>query len=810
MTISFNWLSEYIPAVVEPEKLGKILTSLGLEVESLERYESIKGGLEGLVIGQVTSVIKHPNAEKLSLTTVDIGSGEPLQIVCGAPNVASGQKVVVAPVGSTIYPKTGEPLTMKVAKIRGVESNGMICATDEIGIGDDHSGIMVLQTDAKVGSPANSYIKNYNDWIYEIGLTPNRMDAMSHLGVARDVCAYLSHHNRKECKPKTKYQNNFKADNNSFPFKVIVENTNACQRYSGVTISNVEIRESPDWIKDKLKAIGVRPINNIVDITNFILHETGQPLHAFDGDKINGRKLIIKNLPDQTSFVTLDGKERKLSSHDLMICDGDEQGLCIAGVFGGITSGVTASTKNIFLESAWFNPADVRKTSFRHNLRTDAAMRFEKNVDISNTVNVLKRAALLIKELAAGEIASDIIDVYPDPKEKPKVQLKFRYLSKLSGKNYHPDTVKKILESLGFELVKEGMDDLWLAVPYSKPDILLPADIVEEIMRVDGYDNIEIPRSIMISPSVNPDEYKNTYQEKAANYLVGLGFNEILTNSITNAAYFTDAELANAVRMLNSLSADLNIMRPSMLETGLEIIQHNLNHRNLDLQLFEFGKTYSKISNGNYDEKEHLSLYMTGSPDQASWKKKTSGVDLFYVKGIAEKLFQLVGLNDINFDLNEHERLNPAFSISYKKKTLAFLGSVDKKTLEHLGIKQPVYFLDVIWQDVLSILKTIVIDVQELPKQLPVHRDLAMILEKTTAFQEIERSIKTIGLKKLKQVKLFDVFESEKLGKNKKSLAVSFTFLDEEKTLTDKEIDGMMGKIIQSLEKDLQAQIRSN
>ena len=501
MTISYNWLSEYLPEKIESEKLSKILTAIGLEVESMEPYEEVKGGLKGLVIGEVITCEKHPDADKLSLTTVNIGTADPLQIVCGAPNVAVGQKVVVATIGSTIYPSTGELLTMKKAKIRGAESHGMICAEDEIGLGQSHAGIMVLPADAKVGTPAAEYFNTYNDIIFEIGLTPNRMDAMSHLGVAKDVCAYLSHHHKKDTHVKSPFKNNFKADSQNLKIDVTIENETACQRYSGVTIAGVTIAESPKWLQQKLKSIGLRPINNIVDITNFILHETGQPLHAFDANKITGNKVIVKNVPESTAFITLDEKERKLSAEDLMICNADVP-MCIGGVFGGLHSGVTASTKNIFLESAWFNPVTIRKTSLRHGLRTDAAARFEKGVDISNTVNVLKRAAIMIKEIAGGEIASDVIDVYPDPKQKTEVGLKYHYLKKLSGKNYHGDTIKNILTSLGFEMIKEGMDELFVKVPFSKPDITIAADLVEEIMRIDGLDNVEIQQMITIAPSV--------------------------------------------------------------------------------------------------------------------------------------------------------------------------------------------------------------------------------------------------------------------------------------------------------------------
>ncbi len=808
MTISYNWLSEYLPEIIEPERLSRILTSLGLEVESLEKYEELKGGLEGLVIGEVLECSQHPNADKLKLTKVTIGAAEPLQIVCGAPNVAVGQKVVVAPVGATIYPKNGEPITMKLAKIRGQESYGMICAEDEIGLSDNHAGIMILPANIKTGTPAATYFKPYTDWVYEIGLTPNRMDAMSHLGVAKDVCAYLTHHYKKGSRVKAPSFNAFKPDNNSLPIAVSIENKEACQRYSGVSISGVTVKESPLWLKQRLKSIGLRPISNIVDITNFILHETGQPLHAFDADAIKGNKVIVKNLPDGTLFTTLDDKERKLGKEDLMICNSEEP-MCIAGVFGGTASGVKEQTKNIFLESAWFNPIDIRKTSFRHGLRTDAATRFEKNTDISNTVNVLKRAALLIKELAGGTISSDIIDVYPDKKEKAQVQLKYHYLKKLSGKNYHPDTVKDILTGLGFDIVKEGMDDIWVAAPYSKPDIHLPADVVEEIMRIDGYDNIEIPASITITPSVDTDGYKQIYKEKAANYLAGLGFNEIFTNSITNSAYYSEKELETTVKMLNSLSADLNIMRPSMLETGLQSVSYNLNRKNSNLLFFEFGKTYHTYKPGNYEEQEHLSLYITGQTKKDAWKNKGSNSDLYYVKGAVERVFSLLGWDNISFTNTANNKLDYCMELAVNDNAIAVLGGVNKNILGIFDIKQPVWFANINWTKVLQLVaQRKDIQIAELPKQLPVQRDLALVLPKTTAYDSLEKTVQKIKLDKLQQMQLFDVFESDKLGKDKKSLAVSFTFLDNEKTLTDKEIDSMMNKIMTAMETELSAEIR--
>lgn len=807
MTISYKWLSEYLPVTVEPERLSRILTSIGLEVESMDNYEEVKGGLKGLLIGEVLTTEKHPNADKLTLTTVNIGTGEPLQIVCGAPNVAAGQKVVVAPVGTTIYPATGDPLTMKVAKIRSVESHGMICAEDEIGLGSSHAGIMVLPVDVKIGTPASEYFKPYDDIIYEIGLTPNRMDAMSHWGVARDVCAYLSHHDKKDIKPKLPYSNGFKADNNALAIEVKVENETACPRYSAVSISSVTVKESPKWLQQKLKAIGLRPINNIVDITNYIQHETGQPLHAFDADAITGKKVIVKNLPEGTTFVTLDEKERKLSAEDLMICN-EKEAMCIAGVFGGIHSGVSESTTSIFLESAFFDAVTIRKTSFRHGLRTDAASRFEKGTDISATVNVLKRAALLIKEIAGGEIASEITDVYPNQKAKAEVAIKYHFLKKLSGKNYHPDAVKNILGSLGFEILKEGIDELRVAVPYHKPDISLPADLVEEVLRIDGLDNVEIPEAITITPSVEENYATETYREKVANYLVGLGFNEIMTNSITNAAYFSEEELEQMVKMMNSLSAELNILRSSLFETALEVVAHNLNHRNSSLRIFEFGKAYSTSGSGKYAEEEKLCIVVTGNTCEDSWKQKGKQADLYFLKGVVIAVLQSLGIKADSIEMVAVPKLDNHLVFKLNGQIIAGAGEVTKKILAKFDIKQPVFFAGLNWSFLASLAAQQKAGVKEIPRFPAVQRDVAMIVPKQLAYEEVEKTVQKIKLNKLQEVKLFDIFESEKLGTDKKSLAVNFTFLDEEKTLTDKEIDGWMSKIMTTLEKELQAEIR--
>jgi phenylalanyl-tRNA synthetase beta chain len=808
MTISYNWLSEYLPWPIEPEKLSKILTSIGLEVESLTFYENVKGGLAGLVVGEVLTVSQHPNADKLKITTVNIGAEAPLQIVCGASNVAVGQKVIVATIGTTIYPSTGDPLTMRVAKIRGEESFGMICAEDEIGLGTSHDGIMVLAADTVVGTPAATLFEPYQDWVYEIGLTPNRMDAMSHLGVAKDVCAYLTHH-EKEAKPVTPFSNSFSPDQNNKTIVVNIENEAACKRYAGIELTGVTVSDSPSWLKNRLTAIGVRPINNIVDVTNYILHETGQPLHAFDAAAITGGQVIVKNVAAGTNFTTLDTKERKLQDSDLLICNATDP-MCIAGVFGGAASGVHAGTTSIFLESAWFHPTTIRKTSLHHGLRTDAATRFEKGVDIASTVQVLKRAALLIKEVAGGIISSDITDIYPKVTPKTEVAVKYHYIKKLSGKNYHPEAVKKILTALGFEVIAEGIDELRVAAPYSKPDISIPADLVEEILRIDGLDNIEIPTTITISPAVEVASAKEVIKEKTANFLVGKGFVEIFTNSITNSQYFTPAVLETAVKMMNNLSADLDVLRPSMLETGLETIAYNCNRRNHNLRLFEFGKTYATSGSGQYSEKEHLCIYLSGLDTEEGWRVKSKEQDLLMAKGILQAVATLTGLPTIQWSLEVTAQDAASISIAATVDgiTIASLLEVSPKKRQQFDIKQGVVFVDIDLAALVTAAEKQKIVYQEVSKFPAVQRDLALVLDRSVTYAAIELAVGTVKLPKLKDIRLFDVFESDKLGVNKKSMALSFTFVDEEKTMTDTETDSMVSKLISAFEKELGAEIR--
>ena len=807
MIISYNWLSEYLPVVVDPQKLSRILTSIGLEVESLHPYASLKGGLQGLVAGEILTCEKHPDVDKLKITTVNIGSAEPLQIVCGASNVEVSQKVIVATVGCTLYPSSGEPFQLKKAKIRGVESMGMICAEDEIGLGESHAGIMVLPPETIPGTDAANIFSIYADHIYEIGLTPNRMDAMSHLGVARDVCAYLWHHEKQELQAISPFKNNFKADNNDRSIKVRIENAEGCKRYSGISISNITVGESPVWLQNKLKSIGQKPINNIVDITNFILHETGQPLHAFDAAKIKGNTVIIKNAKVGEVFTTLDNKERMLDASDLVIANTDTN-MCMAGVYGGADSGVTVNTHHLFLESAWFSPGTIRRTSLKHGLRTDAATRFEKGVDISNTVNVLKRAALLIKEIAGGEISSDIIDIYPEPAEKVSVGLKYHYLKKLSGKNYHPDTIKNILTALDFEIQKEGADELWVNVPYSKSDISIPADIVEEIMRIDGLDNVEIPAAISISPSADQQAGAELMHEKIAGHLSANGFSEIFTNSITDSKYYSEEVLTGTVKMINSLSADLDILRPSLLQTGLEVIAYNLNRKNTDLKLYEFGKSYHCTGIGDYLEKDHLAIYACGTAAEGGWQQKDTKADFYFIKGICEKVLAAAGLKEITVKLAEEDSECEGIRFYAKKNYLGRAGYVSQKMLKLAGIKETVLFADLDWNTILQLQPKKDITYCEISKFPPVHRDLAVITDKSIPYGEIERTVRGNNIPALRSIRLFDVFESEKLGADKRSMAISFTFTDETKTLADADTDSMMHKIIGSLEKQHNAIIR--
>lgn len=807
MTISYNWLCDYLPQPIDPDRLGRILTSIGLEVEKQIAYEEVKGGLEGVVIGHVLEVTQHPNADRLRLTRVDVGEETPLHIVCGAPNVAVGQTVLVAKVGTTIYPSSGEPITLRKAKIRGEESQGMICAEDELGLGESHDGILILKEALTPGLPAAEYFKPYSDIIYEIGLTPNRMDAMSHWGVARDVCAYLSHHDRTELRPRLPL-NNPSAISAAGPIQVEIENAADCPRYCGISIKGVRVGESPRWMQQRLKAIGVRPINNLVDITNYLLHETGQPLHAFDADKIQGGKILVKKLTGGTTFITLDDKARTLHAEDLMICDASG-GLCLAGVFGGKQSGVTDQTTNLFLESACFSGVGIRKTSFRHGLRTDAALRFEKGTDPAGCDKVLWRAVQLIQEIAGGEVIGNIIDLCPGKKEKVEIALSWQYLKKLSGKNYHPEAVRNILTALGFEILRESDNEFRVAVPTHKPDIEQPADLVEEILRIDGLDNIPIPTSIRISPAVTAQNPAARWQEKISDLLAGEGFQEILTNSITNGAYYNEQESEGLVRMINSLSQELDVMRPRLLETALEVVAHNLNHKNNSLRLFEFGKTYRYAGGTSYIETPKLALVWSGDWQAGDWNQSARTADLFTVKSQLDTLFQWLGLGTVREEYPEqHGQLQDPIRWTWNGVVLAEGGAVPAPILTRFGIKQPVFYAELEWAVLVECTSALSRKIRPLPKFPAVQRDLSMVVAKSLSWSKLEEAVQKIGLENLQGIKLFDIFESDKLGADKRSMAINLTFQHPDKTLTDAEIDGWMQQVIKALSTDCGAEIR--
>ena len=807
MTISYNWLMDYFQQPIPHEQLNLILNSIGLEVESYDEYQEIKGNLAGLITGEVLTVEKHPNADRLSVTTVHTGNGQPLQIVCGAPNVAVGQKVIVAPVGTTIYPTTGDPITMKAAKIRSIESQGMICAEDEIGLGTDHNGIKVLPSETPVCVAVSTLFNPYEDYIISIGLTPNRSDAMSHFGVARDICTWLNHHEGSNIKPIIRLKSVEATPSKPCPINVTIENQDDCRRYAGVYISGIHISSSPNWMQQRLKAIGQRPINSIVDITNYILHDTGQPLHAFDADKIKGSAIRVKNLSKGTIFKSLDEKERKLNDTDLMICDGQDQPMCMGGVFGGIDSGVSAQTKNIFLESAWFHPVSIRKTSFGHQLRTDAAMHFEKSVDIGQTFEVLKKAAQLILEIAGGKLETSLVDVYPTPVQQPLIKLPYEYVKKLSGKTYAPSTIKNILMDMGFEKLEESSESITVKVPTHKTDVHIPADLVEEIMRIDGFDNIEIPSSITITPATSNRNNDHASREKIAGLLTGMGFNEMLNNSITNSKLYTEEELKSSVRMLNNLSSELDMLRLTMLETGLETISRNINHRNENLKLFEFGKTY-QFSNKEYNEEDHLALFSTGVIQSVSWNNKEIDADLFFLKGVIKSLGQQSGIHHISFQQSTSSKFDVVLVGSVDGNTLVSICKPNEQLLKKYDIKIPVWYADIHWKNWMDASRKSNIRYKEISKFPSVHRDLSFVANTTLTYAEIEKTLTSLSIPQLRSFGLFDVFKSEKLGKDKQSLAMNFVFMDESKTMKDEEVEKMMNKITTQIEKQFQAEIR--
>ncbi|MCT4628735.1 phenylalanine--tRNA ligase subunit beta [Winogradskyella sp.] len=808
MKISYNWLKQFIKIDWNAEKTGELLTDLGLEIEGIERYESVKGGLKGIVVGEVLTCTQHPNADRLKVTTVNIGEEQPVQIVCGAPNVAAGQKVPVATIGTTLYSAEGEAWKIKKGKIRGEESFGMICAEDELGLGESHDGIMVLNADLKVGTPASEVFEVENDDIFEIGLTPNRADAMSHYGVARDLKAGLLQKdvNLELISPSVM---SYHVDTRSLKIDVDVQNKEKCPRYCGVTISGVKVEASPNWLQHRLKSIGLAPINNIVDITNYVLHELGQPLHAFDANKVTGNKIEVKTCKAGTKFTTLDEVERELHEDDLMICDA-EKPMCIAGVFGGIDSGVTEATTNIFLESAYFDPVSVRKTAKRHGLNTDASFRFERGIDPNFTKYALKRAALMIVEIAGGEITSDISDAYPTKIEDFQVVLSFENAKKLIGEEIPRETIKSILTSLEIKVNNVTETGLGLTVPAFRNDVQREADIIEEILRVYGYNNIKTTEKLnaSISNSSRFEDYK--LQNVIGNQLAAQGFFEIMANSLTSPKYVELSEDLSAdhnVKMLNPLSNDLEVMRQSLLFSGLEAISHNINRKRSDLKLFEFGKTYHQYSDTR-EEHKHLSLFVSGNKTEERWNTTVTPSDFFYLKGTIETVLQRLGLNRLKSSPTKSSILSEGMSFSLGKKKLVDFGLVKKSVLKHFGISQNVLFADFNWDNVLEMAQHNKIKFTEIPKYPEVRRDFALLLDNNVTFEDIFTISKQTEKQLLKSINLFDVYEGKNLPAGKKSYAVSFTLQDENKTLTDKQIDKIMNKLQSNFENKLGAELR--
>ena len=811
MHISYKWLKEYLEFDLSPADTANVLTNCGLEVESVEEYYSIPGGLKGLVIGEVLTCEKHPGADRLSLTTVNIGAGTAKRIVCGAPNVKAGQKVIIAPVGTTVHPVTGTPFEIKNAKIRGEVSEGMICAEDEIGLGTSHNGILVLKDDAKVGSLASEYFHVASDYVFEIGLTPNRADAASHFGVARDLFACLVLKGNSKGEAKLPSVDKFSSDNKDFSVKIEVKDTDACPRYCGVTVSGVTVAPSPKWLQEKLLSIGIHPTNNIVDITNYVLHECGQPLHAFDADKISGRKIIVQKLKDGTPFVTLDGKERKLSSGDLMICD-EKDPLCIAGVFGGLDSGISDKTKTVFIESACFSPESIRKSVRYHDLHTDASFRFERGTDVSMTLYALKRAALLMKEIAGGKISSEISDVYPSPVPKKTITLSYDYLRTISGTDLDKPVSKNILASLGFVIKSENADSLTVEVPYHKTDVALPADLAEEILRVYGYSEIPLSKQFRYSFSEQSSPASDRQVAALRNLLAASGFGEIVTTSMTSMQRAGSVSAGAAiVSLLNPLSAELNVMRTEMLLTGLESVSYNINRQQHDLKFFEFGKAYSK-KQGDYHEENMLAVYLTGNKNLQRWNSVPAPVDFFYLKAFVENIFLKLGIdmysgNFISESLND-KIFSYGIKISSGQNRLASYGSLNRNILKQFDINVPVFYAGIHWDRLSEIASQHTISFSELPRFPQVKRDISMIVDKQTTYDSIRALAYQTEKNLLRDVNLFDLYEGENIPAGKKSCALSFILRDDAKTLTDAEIDSVINRLIAAYEKKLGATVR--
>ncbi|NDP19683.1 MAG: phenylalanine--tRNA ligase subunit beta [Paludibacter sp.] len=819
MNISYNWLKQYINIDVTPDELSKALTSIGLEVGGVEEVQTVKGGLEGLVIGEVLTCEAHENSDHLHVTKVNIGIEEPLQIVCGAPNVAAGQKVVVATVGTKLY--SGEDsFTIKRSKIRGVESMGMICAEDEIGIGTSHDGIIILPAQAIVGTLAKDYYGIKSDYLLEVDITPNRIDAASHFGVARDLAAFFALKDKSVqlIKPLV---DKFTVQNTNLTIPVTVENADACPRYSALTISGVKVTESPEWLKNRLLIIGLRPINNIVDITNFVLHELGQPLHAFDADKIKGGEVRVKCLPEGTSFISLEGMERKLNAADLMICNAVDP-MCIGGVFGGFDSGVTETTQNVFLESAYFNPVNIRKTARRHGLNTDASFRFERGCDPTNTIYVLKRCALLIQEVAGGLISSEIVDVYPQEVKPIEVSITLKKINSLIGKAIGKENIETILNALEMQIVSQDEEGYVLHVPAYRVDVLRDVDVIEDILRIYGYNNIEIGETLKstLSYSSKPDSYK--LQNLISEQLTAQGFNEVLNNSLSKSAYYNDLTsfpTVNSVKIINSLSSDLNVMRQTLLFGGLDNIARNINRRNADLKFYEFGNCYYYNAENKkegetlaaYSEDFHLGMWVTGNKHAQSWTASEEKSSMYELKAYIENVFRRLGFNVLNLVVGEYsdDLFSEALTVYSKTgKKLAVYGIVHPKIRKMMDIDVEVYFADINWNSVLSELDNNNVKYSEISKFPEVKRDLALLLDKNVVFAEIEKIAFETERKLLKKVTLFDVYEGKNLEAGKKSYAVSFVLQDDSKTLTDSQIESIMKKLQVNFETKLGAKLR--
>lgn len=820
MNISYNWLKEYIDFNLTPEELGEVLTSLGLECGTIEKVETIKGGLEGLVVGEVLTCENHPDSDHLHITTVNLGDGNPTQIVCGAPNVAAGQHVIVATVGTKLYDGDKE-FAIKKSKIRGVESFGMICAEDEIGVGKSHDGIIVLPNEVEAGTLAKDYYNVKDDYVLEVDLTPNRIDGGSHYGIARDLCAWLNTHSTPTQLHRPNVDN-FKSDRADGAVDVVVENTEACPRYCGVTIRNVKVQESPEWLRNYLTAIGQRPINNIVDITNFVLLGMGQPLHCFDLAKVTGEKVIVKTVEAGTKFVTLDEVERTLTDRDLMICN-TEVPMCIGGVFGGLDSGVTEQTTDIFLEAAYFHPTWIRKTARRFGLNTDASFHFERGIDPNDVIYNLKLAALLVKELAGGEICGEIVDKKAVDFPSFPVTLSYEYVNSLIGKVLPADTVKSILKSLEIEIVKESDAELELLVPTYRVDVQRPCDVVEDILRVYGYNNVEFDESVRSNLSYKSIvDIKNDLQKLIAEQLTACGFNEIMCNSLTSESYYEDLTAypkANCVKLMNALSNDLNVMRQTLLFGGLESIAHNINRRMANIKMYEFGNVYHFTPEADQSEKvlapfsEHtaLGIWMTGNDIEGNWAKKETKTTVFDLKAIVENIFARLGIEAAEMVVTQTS--NDVFSAKLDitnrgGKSLGSLGVVKYALLKKMDIEQPVFYGEFDWDAIVKMTAKKKVTFADLPKTQPVNRDLALLVDQAVTFAQIEKVVKASEKKLLQGVSLFDVYEGKNLEPGKKSYAISITLQDFEKTLQDKQIDNVMNKIITNLEREVGAKLR--